>query len=244
MELLAVFTAPPLFSVRHGRLEVGHVPDEALFIRPPGSDRGPTVLLLGGKGWLVTSIDWRRRVIQVEPTDQPGVARWTGGGAPLSSALARGVRDVLTGACPEGVDISRRATDQLDELRDEYRWVRPDGTTLVNDGRARWWTFAGQRANTWLASILSAARTRVTAFDGLSIALDSTVDLEQLRSHLAEVKLETASLAAWVSEEAAESLKFSDCLPSELVTQEISSRLRDDEAVLDALEEPRSSVAI
>ncbi|MEQ8438761.1 MAG: DEAD/DEAH box helicase [Ilumatobacter fluminis] len=241
MELLAVFTAPPLFSVRHGRLEVGHVPDEALFIRPPGSDRGPTVLLLGGKGWLVKSIDWRRRVIHVEPTDQPGVARWTGGGAPLSSALARGVREVLTGACPQGVEMSRRATDQLDELRDEYRWVRSDGTTLVNDGRARWWTFAGQRANTWLASFLSEVRTEVTALDGLSIALDSTVDLEQLRRHLEEVQIERASLAAWVSEEAAESLKFSDCLPSELVAQEVSARLRDDNVVVTVLHEPKSS---
>jgi ATP-dependent Lhr-like helicase len=244
MELLAVFTAPPLFSVRHGRLEIGHVPDEALFIRPPGSDRGPTVLLLGGKGWLVMSVDWRRRVIQVEPTDQPGVARWTGGGAPLSSALARGVRDVLTGASQGGAEISRRAVDQLAQLREQYRWVRAGGTVLVDDGRVRWWTFAGQRANTWLASILSPVRSEVTAFDALSIALDSTVDLEQLRCLLDEVQIETASLDAWVSEEAAESLKFSDCLPSELVAQEISSRLRDDEAVRDALEEPRSSVAV
>jgi len=148
---------------------------------------------------------------------------------------------VLTGACPEGVDISRRATDQLDELRDEYRWVRSDGTTLVNDGRARWWTFAGQRANTWLASFLSAVRTEVTALDGLSIALDSTANLEQLRSHLDEVQIESATLGAWVSDEAAESLKFADCLSSELVSHEISARLRDDIAVRSAIDEPRSS---
>jgi ATP-dependent Lhr-like helicase len=170
MELLAVFTAPPLFSVRHGRTEVGLVPDEALFVRPPGGDRGPTVLLLAGKGWHVLSVDWRRRVLQVEPTDQPGVARWNGGTARLGAELARGVRDVLTGSEPPGVTLSRRAVDQLGEVRGAYRWARADRTILVNDGRVRWWTFAGQHANTWLASLFSDLRTEVTAFDGLSVA--------------------------------------------------------------------------
>jgi hypothetical protein len=81
----------------------------------------------------------------------------------------------------------------------------------------------------------------VTVLDGLSIAVDSTVNLEQLRGLLDEVDIESASLAAWVSDEAVESLKFSDCLPSELVAQEISARLRDDWAVITALDEPRST---
>jgi ATP-dependent helicase Lhr and Lhr-like helicase len=147
MELLAVFTAPPLFSVRHGRLEIGLVPDEVLLTRPPGTKDGPSVLLLGGKGWLVTSVDWRRRVIQVEPTDRPGVARWSGGGSPLGSAVAQGVRDVLTGTDPTGVQLSRRTIDQLADIRDEHPWVRSDGSTVVidPDGRTRWWTFAGRQ---------------------------------------------------------------------------------------------------
>jgi ATP-dependent Lhr-like helicase len=241
MELLAVFTAPPLFSVRHGRTEVGLVPDEALFVRPPGGDRGPTVLLLAGKGWHVLSVDWRRRVIQVEPTDQPGVARWNGGSARLGAELARGVRDVLTGSEPSGVTLSRRAVDQLDEVRDTYRWARADRTILVNDGRVRWWTFAGQHANTWLASLLPDLRTEVTAFDGLSVALDSTVDLARLGDALQAVDAGEASLAGWISEEAVENLKFSDCVPPGGLVLEIASRVRDDASVARAISEQRSS---
>jgi ATP-dependent Lhr-like helicase len=241
MELLAVFTAPPLFSVRHGRTEVGLVPDEALFVRPPGGDRGPTVLLLAGKGWHVLSVDWRRRVLQVEPTDQPGVARWNGGSAPLGAEVARGVRDVLTGSEPSGVALSHRAVDQLGEVRDAYRWARANRTVLVNDGRVRWWTFAGQHANTWLASLLSELRTEVTAFDGLSLALDSTVDLARLGDALQAVDAVEASLAGWISEEAAENLKFSDCVPPGGLVQEIASRIRDDASVARAVSEERVS---
>jgi ATP-dependent Lhr-like helicase len=236
-----VFTAPPLFSVRHGRTEVGLVPDEALFVRPPRSDRGPTVLLLAGKGWHVLSVDWRRRVIQVEPTDQPGVARWNGGSVPLGAELARGVRDVLAGSEPSGVTLSRRAVDQLGELRDAYRWARPGRTVLVNDGRVRWWTFAGQHANTWLATLLSDLRTEVAAFDGFSVALDATVDLARLGDALRDVDAGQASLAGWISEEAADSLKFSDCVPPGGLVLEIASRVRDDSSVARAIREERVS---
>jgi ATP-dependent Lhr-like helicase len=241
MELLAVFTSPPLFSVRHGRLEVGLVPDEALFLRPPGGDRGSTVLLLGGNNWLVSHVDWRRRVIQVEPSEQRGVARWTGGGAPLSATLARGVRDVLTGTDPSAVQISQRASEQLSEVRAGYPWVRPGHTTLVDDGRTRWWTFAGQHANTWLASALSGVRTENTAYDGFSIAVDATTDLERLRSILDDTDFTEANLAQWISADAAKHLKFSECVPKHLVEAEVTRRTRDDAAVGRALAELRSS---
>lgn len=244
MELLAVFTAPPLFSVRHGRLEVGLVPDEALFVRPPSGDRSSTVLLLGGRSWLVSQVDWTRRVIHVEPTDLHGVARWTGGAAPLSAALATGVREVLTGTDPTGVQISRRATDALGELRSEYWWVRPDATTLVDDGRVRWWTFAGQRANTVLASALAELRSESTAIDGLSIALDAKTDLDRLRALTDQLEPSTVDLAAWINEEAAANLKFSECVPPGFLEREIASRTRDDEAARRALDEPRSSAAL
>ena len=37
-------------------------------------------------------IDWSRRVVQVEPTDAPGVARWSGNAQPLGAAIACAVR--------------------------------------------------------------------------------------------------------------------------------------------------------
>lgn len=58
MELLAAFTSPPLFAVRHGRNEIGHVPDEVLLTRPTN---GVRAILLAGRNWEVLDVDWRRR---------------------------------------------------------------------------------------------------------------------------------------------------------------------------------------
>lgn len=243
MELLAVFTAPPLFSVLHGRLEVGHVPDDALLARPPGQDpNAPSVLLLGGKSWLVTSVDWRRRIIRVEPTDLPGVARWSGGSGQASTyAVAGALREVLIGAEPPGITMSRRAVDRLAEVRADSPWARSASTTVVVDpgGKSRWWTFAGRRANVWLASIVEPLRKEVTGLDDVSIALD-----ERVTGTMVSEALEGAdwpgdvTVADWVSDDAIENLKFADCLPRPLAVAEVEARLRDDRTVAMVLAEP------
>lgn len=239
MELLAAFTAPPLFSVRHGRLEIGLVPDDVLLVRPPGDRRGPTVLLLGGRSWKVTHVDWRRRVIHVEPTDLPGVARWSGGSSALSAELARGVRNVLAGSELAGVHLSRRAGDQLSSVRSDHVWVRPDGTTLVTeaDGRTRWWTFAGSRANTWLAGALTDARRQVSSLDGLWIGLDDHSDLATVRRLIEARSVDDLALADWVSDEAVRELKFAETLPAAMAAWEMAQRLRDDVACVRAIGE-------
>ena len=63
MGLMAVFTAPPEFTVLHGRDEIGRT-DPVLLV-----DRvdGPRLLLLGGRSWRVTWTDWKRRRCFVEP---------------------------------------------------------------------------------------------------------------------------------------------------------------------------------
>ena len=246
MELLAVFTAPPLFSVRHGRLEIGSVPDEALLLKSPGRADGPTVLLLAGRSWLVTSVDWRRRIIQAEPTDLPGMARWSGGGASLSAELARGVRDVLAGSDPPGVELSRRAVTELAAARADYSWVRPGATSLVTDanGRLRWWTFAGRRANTWLATVLAPVRLESSGIDALSIAVDTGTTSAAIRELISSVPIEERTLADWVSDEALRQLKFADTLPAALARQEVGVRLRDDAAYIVALGEPMNSASL
>ena len=79
----------PVFSVRHGRNEIGLVPDESLLARPPAPRRRcAPCSLLAGRSWPILHVDWPRRVVQVEPTDAPGVARWTGGGQPLGADIS------------------------------------------------------------------------------------------------------------------------------------------------------------
>ncbi len=240
MELLSVFTSPPMFSVRHGRNEIGLVPDETLIARPSGlAAGGAHVLVLAGRGWAITSIDWPRRVVQVEPTDAPGVARWSGGPQPLGAHVARAVRDVVAGADPAHVSLSARAQDKLAEVRAGHRWAATDATTLVVDehGPARWWTFAGWRANLSLAQLVASMRTGAVAVDDLWIALDEGATVDRLRDAIEGASALNPGVAPWIAAEALEGLKFSDCLPNALAIQMITQRLVDPDSTSAALNE-------
>lgn len=164
MNLTAVFTAPPEFTVLNGRSEIGRTDPDLL----TEEIEGPRKLLLAGRNWLVTYIDWRRKRCFVEPTDGGGRARWNGFGADRirSFALTRAARDVLLGEDPP-VRLTKRATAQLAEARDTYlHSVHPGGTVITRhtDGDIRWWTWAGHRANATLAASMAsvvAPRRRV-----------------------------------------------------------------------------------
>ena len=96
MGLMAVFTAPPEFTVLHGREEIGRTDPVLLADRVDG----PRLLLLGGRSWRVTWTDWKRRRCFVEPfAEGGGRARWLSAGVGgLSFEIARAMRDVLLGA--------------------------------------------------------------------------------------------------------------------------------------------------
>ncbi len=240
MELLSVFTSPPVFSVRHGRVEIGLVPNETLMARPAGlAAGGAAVLILAGRSWAIAHVDWGRRVVQVEPTDAPGVARWSGSAQPLGAVIARGVREVLLGPDPSGVILSQRGSERLAQLRSEHPWARPDATSLVIDGRgrARWWTFAGWRANLWLARATAHLRRDVAAIDDLTVALDPDATLEQLRQAISDTNEDSIDLAPWLTAEAVDGLKFSECLPRSLATEVVIRRLADPESTARALGE-------
>lgn len=72
-DLTAVFSAPPEFTVLAGRNEVGTVGTDLLVEEV----EGPRVLLLGGRSWTVTHVDWQRRRCFVEPADSGGKAKWS-----------------------------------------------------------------------------------------------------------------------------------------------------------------------
>jgi len=236
LELLSAFTSPPMFSVRHGRLEIGLVPDEVLLVRPSDmSAGGAHALALAGRSWAITHIDWSRRIVQVEPTDAPGVAKWRGSGQPLGAVVARGVREVLAGSDPDEASLSSRAEVKLADLRAQYPWADPQATTVVRDeaGRVRWWTFAGWRANLSLAELMAPLRTEVAAVDDLSLALDPTADVSTVAARLRATVAE-ADLAPPVVPDAIRGLKFSECLPDLLAHRVVASRLADPASVQQA----------
>jgi hypothetical protein len=52
MDLLSAFTSEPLFTVKHGQLELGRVHHASFVVR----DDRPPVLLLAGRPWVVTNV--------------------------------------------------------------------------------------------------------------------------------------------------------------------------------------------
>jgi ATP-dependent Lhr-like helicase len=122
IELTASFTAPPQFTVLSGRTEIGRTDPSVLTEQRPG----PRRLLLGGRSWQVTFIDWGRKRAFVEPADSGGIAKWTSGGiAGLSYELTRAMREVLLGADPP-VSFTRRAESCL------RRWRDDEATNIVH----------------------------------------------------------------------------------------------------------------
>jgi hypothetical protein len=180
------------------------------------------------------------------PSGRPGRADRRPRDRPLvrERPTARGrhhpwVREVLLGSDPAGTILSRRASERLAQLRSEHPWVRPDTTSLVTDahGRARWWTFAGWRANLWLARAAADLRREVVAVDDLTVALDPGATPQQLRRPLSNAAEAPIDLAPWVTTEAVDGLKFSECLPPRLATEVVAHRLIDPESTTRALGE-------
>ena len=82
MDLFSVFKSPPLFSVRYGNTDLGEVHESSFLVR---THQRP-VLLLAGRGWVTTTIGWKRKIAYVEPSNEIGRSRWIGSGQPLSFA--------------------------------------------------------------------------------------------------------------------------------------------------------------
>ncbi|MEU8128740.1 DEAD/DEAH box helicase [Micromonospora sp. NPDC049049] len=224
MEMLSVFTAPPQFTVLVGRTEIGRV-DPVLLTNETSNHRR---LLLGGRSWQVTHIDWARRRCYVEPSDDGGRAHWTSSGVSgLSFALCQAMREVVLGATPP-IDLTARAADQLSEIRERHEGdVHPDSSVVSRstNGEVRWWTWAGYRANLTLASTLREVVEAGQAHGDLFVRLRTDLNAMQWRdsytSVMPQIRLPRASAQALAG------LKFSAALPAELAEATIAARLTD-----------------
>jgi ATP-dependent Lhr-like helicase len=235
MDMSAVFTGPPEFTVLTGRTELGRIDPSLLTEEVKGERR----LLLGGRSWQVTYIDWRRRRCFVEPADGGGRARWMAmGWAGLSFELTRAMRDVLLGEVPP-VKLTQRATDRLVVVRDELRGlVHPGGNVIVrsSDGDVRWWTWAGFRANATLAATLSGITDPLQRFDDQHIRLREDLTPEMWREGTADAA--DRLCLPEISDKALVGLKFSDALPKRLAIATLAARLADLEGAAAVLGEP------
>lgn len=235
LELLSVFDVPPLIRVLHGRKELGWV-DEATFQIAGDAE---TVLLLGGRSWRVVHLDWSKRDAWVEPIQIPGRSLWLGGGSPLGFTLCQAHKRVLLGEGREEL-LTRRAREQMEEIRGRFPWLGPEGTTLERSsiGRVRWWTFGGLKANATLADHLKAAGCSVLSRDNLCITLDATAGIPRLQDLLPQPEPAAALRPESLADHALESLKFAFCTPKYLCLDALSSRLADPLSVVAIVSAP------
>lgn len=151
MELMSVFLSPPMFTILHGRKEIGQVHQHSF----QTNNKGPAILALAGQSWRITHIDWNRHIAYVEPSKEKGKSRWVGGGQPMHFDLCQAVVRVFIDEII-GFTVSERGQSLLAELRGEFEWLVPGKTFLISNGKgeARWWTFAGGHFNGRFASCL------------------------------------------------------------------------------------------
>ncbi|GGL33552.1 DEAD/DEAH box helicase [Planomonospora parontospora] len=224
MDLTAVFTAAPEFTVLSGREELGRT-DPGLLTE---KIEGPRLILLGGRTWKVTWIDWRHRRCFVEPFDGlGGKARWISSGlGGASFALSRSMRDVLLGADPP-VRITHRAATALAAIRENsLDTVHPGGTVIVRDGDdLRWWTWAGYRANRTLQSTLGSFADQKQQVGDAYLRLRPDVSHENWKALMRGAQ--DTLCRPDPDRKALEGLKFNAALPVRLAEQTMAARLAD-----------------
>ena len=229
LELMAVFSEPPNLKVLAGTTEIGQVPERLLNV----SDGDGHVLLLAGRHWHVRSVDWKRGVVSVEPSRDPGKAQWIGEGRGLSFAICQGIARVLASGELSKVQLSRRACAHLDELRGRFSWVSDDESIVLtgSPGEQRWlWTFAGSGVNLWLAAGLGDVADQKSPGD-LRIRLADRVESGEVQRRLQSIEPEALRMSERVETGALERLKFSVALPEEMAQHVVEARLREDATV-------------
>ncbi|MFV2195462.1 DEAD/DEAH box helicase [Nocardiopsis sp. LOL_012] len=237
IELTASFTAPPQFTVLSGRQEIGRTDTTVL----TEERQGPRLLLLGGRSWRVTYIDWTRRRAFVEPADGGGVAKWTTGGiSGLSHTLTRAMREVLLGTDPS-VTLTRRAQSALAAWRqgEAPNIVHPGGTLLTREGDGvRWWTWAGYRANATLAATLSSVADPVQRPTDLSVRLRGDLTASAWNKARRDAEASGSLVLPDVDPRAVRGLKFASVLPERLAVATVAARLADFGGARALLNEP------
>ncbi|MFK0216220.1 DEAD/DEAH box helicase [Streptomyces sp. NPDC090298] len=241
MGLTAVFTAPPQFTVLRGRTEIGRTDPDLL----TEEVEGPRKLLLAGRSWVVTYIDWRRKRCYVEPTEGGGKAKWSGLGFTRTTSfeLTRAVREVLLGVDPP-VSLTKRAVASLADARAHFMdAVHPGGTLIVRrtGGYTRWWTWAGHRANATLASSLGPVAAPGQRINDCWIRLREDVDPQVWKQALADASGQLC--LPEVDARAVKGLKFGDALPARLAESTLAIRFSDLVSAQTVLDEPTRFVA-
>ena len=211
-DLLVSFSGSSLLTGRNGSSEVGFIDPSVLT-----GKQDNRLLLLAGRSWHVVEIDWTKRIVWLEPAKEGGKARWMGGPRSLGRELCEAVRKVLESGAPTILTLSQRARDALNNLNEELP-ITGNAQFLVertSSNQVRTWTFAGTNANRTWAHIASINGLKVQ-FDAMSINAPPALLIEEKQSSFRLTDEEVAVFS--------DSIKFSECVPSNLLLRTIIAR--------------------
>ena len=212
MDLMSVFTSPPLFTILHGRKEIGQVHQHSFTT----SGKGPAILALAGQNWRISHIDWNKRMAFVEPSREKGTSRWLGGGQPMHFKLCQAIVQALIDN-DDFIKVSARGMDLWDNFKEEFEWLESGKTFLISQGGQdiRWWNFAGGQFNTQVAAYLD-ENSFQTSQDNYSVTVKSSEDVEKLKSAIQDYLINHYESVDCESRETEDGLKFSACIPSKI----------------------------
>lgn len=137
---------------------------------------------------------------------------------------------MLLGALPDGVTLTKRATEALAGYRSQRAAdVHPTSIVIRRDDRGdwRWWTWAGAKANRTLAAWapdLIPPRQRLGAE---SVRLHSDLTRDDIRDGIAAVLASNDRPLPAVDARAVKGLKFSAALPIALAQRTLAVRGMD-----------------
>jgi ATP-dependent helicase Lhr and Lhr-like helicase len=156
--------------------------------------------------------------------------------------VCRGAERIIAGAEPVCA-LSRRATAALGEIRDQLGFV--DGRSLPivseNNGRVRVWCFAGGIASASLAHALRLQGLPVSNWDDFSISLDGRTAAQVA---MALAAIEVTEVRAELPADLGRALKFSQCLPDDIIRAVVEARLGDPAAVSATVSRPTKLVSL
>ncbi len=237
MEVMSVFLTPPLIQVMYGQKELGLV-DRASFL--PTAKGRPIILSLGGRSWLLRTIDWRHGRAFVEPAADTGRSRWKSAGPGLAFTLCRRIRELLA------TDVERdwwsqRTRTAIATIREDYAWLSTDATAVTHgdDSDPTWWTFAGRAANAALSRGLESEVDGKISHDNFAIRIETGASPADIESRILTMRnTDPALLVPEINVDAVDALKFSDCMPPDFAIHMLERRASDPAATSQVLKEP------
>ena len=247
LELVSVFTSPPIFRVKHGIREIGTV-DQSTFLDDQDDEKsGPKVILLSGRSWVVGSIDWSSRIAYVEPAERSGRTRWTGIGLGVQPMLARAHRRVFV--CRSSVEehLSKRASGHAERAGEAYEFVEEDTVVaLRDDGELGLWTFAGIHANLLLADLLRDMGFEKVTAKGLCVVIKEDLTLSEVEDVRETLKgrLDGGLPERCVEHRLMDELKFGELLPPGLLLETSRAKLYDPQRLRQVFEKQWSFVGL